>query len=273
MQIHYQEIPPGPRLKDYVKCYYVYESLSAEAVEDVAFASGCIEVMFNLGSGCWQTRFDGNFHDTPGMEVWGQVIEPLAFRTVGHNIMLGIRFLPHAASLFLRDDVSQLNGMVTDLDAIVCAMVRGLHARLLDTPLLSQRIALLEEFLLSRLKISDTHKRNIGIVQRVMRELTKSDYFDNISNVASQHGISARHLQKLFVTYTGLAPKLYSKIHRFQNSLLLVAAGDVSLTSVAYECGYFDQSHFIREFRFFAGVTPSSYMPQNSSAVLASPNK
>jgi AraC-like DNA-binding protein len=68
----------------------------------------------------------------------------------------------------------------------------------------------------------------------------------------------------LFLRYTGLTPKLYTKINRFQNSLQLVGRKDATLTSIAYDCGYFDQSHFIREFKSFTGITPSVYSPQNS---------
>jgi len=73
----------------------------------------------------------------------------------------------------------------------------------------------------------------------------------------------------LFVQYTGLTPKLYSQINRFQNSLQLVREGNSSLTSIAYECGYADQSHFIREFKSFTGLTPSGYDIDNFPVALA----
>jgi len=106
-----------------------------------------------------------------------------------------------------------------------------------------------------------------------MNELTRDDFFDNIENVAARYGITSRYLQKIFLQYTGLTPKLYAKINRFQKSLVLVGRGDLSLTSIAYQSGYFDQSHFIREFRSFTGITPSGFDGENSSAILASPNK
>jgi AraC-like DNA-binding protein len=90
--------------------------------------------------------------------------------------------------------------------------------------------------------------------------------------VAARYGITSRYLQKLFVQYTGLTPKLYSKIHRFQNSLQLVIRNESPLTAIAYDCGYFDQSHFIREFKSFTGITPSGYMPDQSSVTLAASN-
>ena len=113
----------------------------------------------------------------------------------------------------------------------------------------------------------------ITLINNVIHELKREDFFDNIENVASRYGITSRYLQKVFVQNTGLTPKLYGKINRFQNSLQLVAKRNTSLTDIAYQCGYYDQSHFIREFKSFTGFKPSAYNPENSSAILASPNK
>ena len=107
----------------------------------------------------------------------------------------------------------------------------------------------------------------------MINELKRDDFFDKIENVAARYGITSRYLQKIFLQHTGLTPKLYSKIARFQNSLQLIAKKNTSLTDIAYECGYFDQSHFIREFKSFTGFAPSVYDPENSSAILASPGK
>ena len=148
-----------------------------------------------------------------------------------------------------------------------------MHSRLLDTKSLIDRIHLIEKFLLDKLTHSEKKIKRIDLIKDVMSELTKDDFFDNINNVAARYGITSRYLQKLFAQHTGLTPKLYSKINRFQNSLVLVAQKNTPLTSIAYECGYFDQSHFIREFKSFTGQTPSSFTAEDSSAVLASPNK
>ena len=107
------------------------------------------------------------------------------------------------------------------------------------------------------------------VLGNVMNEIGQEDFFDNIENVASRYGITSRYLQKIFLQYTGLTPKLYSKISRFQNSLRLVTKKSESLTSIAYCCGYADQSHFIREFKSFTGLTPSGYALENSPVTWA----
>ena len=275
--MYYQEIIPDSRLKQYVKCYYSYESDSAVAFEDTVFPSGCMEIIFNLGNGQWQTAAAAKAHTaaktaaaaniptvaqtayqpTPPVELWGQITQPLSIRSVGKNIMLGIRFLPHGAACFLNEKADGFNNQVVDYRDVAGTQVTTLHEQLLEAKTQPDRIALIETFLLNALAGTKKRSDKIAIVNHVMRDLNRQDFFENIASIASRYGISSRYLQKLFLQYTGLTPKLYSKIHRFQHSLRLVTKKEAPLTSIAYDCGYFDQSHFIREFKSFTGLTPS----------------
>jgi AraC-like DNA-binding protein len=265
--MHYQEIIPDSRLKQYVKCYYYYESSSAVAFEDTVFPSGSMEIIFNLGSGHWQTAVGNDFQNTPPVELWGQITQPLAIRSIGSNTMMGIRFLPHGAALFLDGNAKadDFNNQVIDYRDVAGRQAAALHQRLLETNKERERIALIETFLLTTLEDrSKKRSQNLNIVNDVMHELRRQEPEENINTIASRYGISSRYLQKLFLQYTGLTPKLYSKIHRFQHSLRLVTKNESPLTSIAYDCGYFDQSHFIREFKSFTGRTPSGYALETS---------
>lgn len=269
----YQEIRPGNALKQYVKCYYTYESDANVIFEDTVFPSGCVEIIFNLGTGKWQTATGNNAYiDNPSIELWGQVIRPLPIRSIGKNTMLGIRFYPHAAAYFLNDKVGLFNDQVIDFNDLHGTAAGILYSQLLETASWNKRIELIEKFLLHKLSLSQNRFSKLGMVSNVMTEMCKADFFDNIANVASRYGITSRYLQKLFFQYTGLTPKLYSQIHRFQNSLRLITQNNSSLTSIAYDCGYFDQSHFIREFKSFTGFTPSGYSSASSPITVAFTN-
>lgn len=261
----YSEIIPGNLLKPYVKCFYIYESDSAVTFDDTVFPSGCMEIIFNLGSGKWQTATDDTYITTPSVELWGQVLKPLPVRSIGKNTMLGIRFYPHAAAGFLGGQVGQFNNQVVDFKNVFGNTVHELHSQLLHETDWNKRIALLEEFLSKQLK----KLSKMEVMGHIMSEIRKEDFFENITGIASRYGITSRYLQKLFLQYTGLTPKLYTKINRFQNSLKLVSKKDRSFTAIAYDCGYFDQSHFIREFKYFTGHTPSGYSQDSSPLTLA----
>lgn len=259
----YKEIIPGEGLRPYIKCYFTFESETKFELTDTVFPGGFMEIMFNLGEGVWKSAVGNEFHTTPPIELWGQITRPLAIKANGKNLMLGIRFFPHSAAYFLNEGVWEFNNQISDLRDLLGAPVKTLHSRLMDTQELHQRINLIESFLMDRLSIAKTKPHKIGLVGQVVREMVHKNHSDNIETVASRYGITSRYLQKLFLQYTGVTPKLYGKINRFQHSLRLISQNEASLTSIAYDCGYFDQSHFIREFKSFTGITPSAFLPES----------
>ena len=258
--MNYREITPEDRLKPFIKCFYIFQSESDAEFEDVVFPSGFTEIIFNLGEGTWASPDGNNYKITPQIELWGQVTKPMQIKSKGKHLMLGARFFPHAAGYFLREDIGQFNNIVSDLSDVLGASIKTLHSRLLETNDLIRRIELVEKFLLKRL--STDRKLNIRIeeIGLLLHNINKNYTESSISIIASQHGISTRYLHKLIYQYTGLSPKVYNKINRFQHSLKLITKNAASLTSIAYDCGYFDQSHFIRDFKSFTGVTPSGYL-------------
>lgn len=266
----YHEIKPGKPLQPYVKCYYVYESDSSVAFEDTVFPSGCTELIFNLGGGNWHTFNGETFVTNPAIELWGQLVRPLPIRSTGQNTMLGIRLLPHAAAAILNDNVSLFNNQVSSYGDIYGKNVSILHNQLLEARSWSKRVAIVEAFLLQQLSLATKRLPKLAVINDLMYELRHQDIPLTMETMAGRYGITARYMQQLFLQHTGLTPKLYSQIHRFQKSLQLVTAGDLSLTSIAYECGYADQSHFIKEFKTFTGSTPSGYSPANSPVTMAS---
>jgi AraC-like DNA-binding protein len=259
--LKFTEIIPGEKLRPYIKCYFVFESETN--IDDIVFPGGYMEMIFNLGEAIWRSATDHAFHKTPPVEFWGQITRPMKVRSSGKNSMLGIRFHPHTAAYFIKEDINELNDQVADLKDLLGKEVKTLHAKLMDISSLNERIVLIENFLLGRLAITGRIFNKIPLVGQVLKEMEQSDDTDNMRDIASRYEITPRYLQKLFIQCTGITPKFYSQINRFQRSLKLIKQRDESLTSIAYECGYFDQSHFIREFKSFTGITPSAYLTES----------
>ncbi|QIP16515.1 helix-turn-helix transcriptional regulator [Spirosoma aureum] len=268
----YQEFTPTGRLSAYVQCIYLFESDQLTGVDDIVFPGGSMEVIFNLGSGVWKTASQGLYRPTPVIELWGQLTKPLPIRSEGKNQMLGVRFYTHAITSFFREEIWELNDQVCNAIDFFGKSIYHLHERLLDTPLLTHRIDLVEQYLLSRLRQSKGPGIKTNLVGQIIRELQSDVLCEDIQSIASRYALSPRYLQTLFLRYTGVTPKVYHKLNRFQRSLKLVTRHEVSLTSIAYECGYFDQSHFIREFRSFTGLTPSDFLAESFPVSVALSN-
>jgi len=241
--MRYKEFSPNSFLKNYVQCYFVCETDTAVFTEDKVFASGSIEIMFNLGADGPQQIKNGDLIKQPDIQLWGQTIHPFTFASFGKHSMLGIRFFAHTAACFFNEPIEQFNDQVIDYKDIAGRDAVLLHSKLVEAKSLDQRIQLVEAFLLQKLSLSANKFSRLGLVNSIMNDLTRDDFFENINSAASRYGISSRYLQKVFLNYAGITPNLFSKIARFQKSLHLVANKDLSLTTIAYQCGYFDQSH------------------------------
>lgn len=266
MAMEFHRFTPSVILRPYVKQYFFFQSKLEKAFEDVVFPSGGMEVIFNLGDDTWETFGGSKFSKTPPVELWGQVTQPLAIRLAGRQVLLGVQFFTHSAAFFFDEGLNEFNDRVHDLEQVMGHSARTLHAQLLEARETTARIGLLEHFLLNKL----FQRRNkAAAIGRVGHLLTSIEHAEDtptapaersLGLVAAHHGITPRYLHKLVQQHTGLSPRAFKKIRRFQSSLRLLAGPKLPLTAVAHASGYFDQSHFIRDFKSFTGLTPSAYL-------------
>jgi transcriptional regulator GlxA family with amidase domain len=120
-----------------------------------------------------------------------------------------------------------------------------------------QRAQILSACLVNRLhKVKDDNT--------AMQALVKSMIHHNgpvsVNNLASQCCLSVRQFERRFKEYAGFSPKLFSRIIRFQSVFNELSGKQSSLSEVAYACGYYDQSHFIQDFREFSGYNPREFL-------------
>ncbi len=248
-------------LQPYVRCFYIFQSGSAIEFGDTVFPSAELEMIFNLGEGIWESFSSQNeFRRNPLIELWGQVTKPMPIKSTGPHTMLGIRFKTPAAAYFLKDDMGVFNNQVADLGDIIGQPVKTLHQQLLETMNPDKQIALVEKFLLERLALNKKKIYRIDKVASIVTSIKTNAAEESVKMIASKHNMTVRNLQKIFYIHTGLSPVSFNKIQRFQQSLKLIAKKNQPLTAIAYNCGYFDQAHFIRDFKSFTGVTPTAYI-------------
>jgi AraC-like DNA-binding protein len=98
----------------------------------------------------------------------------------------------------------------------------------------------------------------LGAFQRLLQPTS-------IAEVTAQIGLSPKRFIERFKAAVGVSPKRYCRILRFQSALAEASRGEhLDWTRIAMDCGYFDQAHFIHDFRAFAGITPGGYRAQRT---------
>jgi AraC-like DNA-binding protein len=162
---------------------------------------------------------------------------------------------PLAAGRLLGVPMRELANEVVDLDALLGRAAGELAERLWEASGWESRFALLDAALAARLAAAPPPP---GGVAHAWRRLTASAGAVPIAALAAQLGYSRRHLAARFHEHVGLGPKRLARILRFERVAAGLRAGR-ELAELAYACGYADQPHLNRDFRAFAGVTPTAY--------------
>ncbi len=117
---------------------------------------------------------------------------------------------------------------------------------------------MLEVELLARLAERRTRHPAVGYA---LSEFRRGPHASRVSRVSGAIGLSQRRFIQVFRQEVGLTPKLFCRVRRFQRVLSRIYRHeDIEWADVAVGCGYFDQAHFIHDFRAFSGINPTAYL-------------
>ncbi|MDL0434086.1 helix-turn-helix domain-containing protein [Marinobacter sp. TBZ242] len=257
-----RQFAPGLALRDHVQCFWHAKGIAvpgAEAVE-LLHPDGGMGLLFNFGGAlsrdgkavagaCWV--------DGPKLRT--------ARLSVGEELdLLGVRFLPGSGALFIGEALSALTGgELVPGDALRHLALETLHERLCQAPDLVGRIVLLEHFLLERLRHAEVAPPVLSASLKWLRRRTlHGPGAGSIGALVDALPIGQRRLERLFQQHVGLSPKRYARLLRIARSRELIKRGGaaVSLTDTAHAAGYFDQAHFIHDFKAVIGLTPGGYL-------------
>lgn len=173
--------------------------------------------------------------------------------------MIVVVFQPYALKAFLNLPISLLHNQEVSGYDLENKHLKQLAAQILDCENTSLCISLIEQWLLSQIADTLTSKTtyNIQRIAFVIKQLFVMPA-TSVTELASIACLGKKQFERLFNELIGANPKEYARIVRFQKSLKLLQHDfeNINLAQLAYQCGYADQSHFIREFKQFSGYTP-----------------
>lgn len=252
----YQTYSPSTELVDFVKCYWTLTAPASEERQRIV-PDGCMEMIFHCGDLYRQFLPDGSSVIQPSAFVFGQITQPLEIAPMGNTNIFAVRFHPNGFLPFASISIKEMENKTTDLQILFGDTGLELGVKILNATNTTERIALIESLLLQQLQSQETTDRVAAISVQALLALNGQLSVDEL---ADQVQINRRQLERKFAIVIGMSPKQLAKIIRLQATLKMMEERRFdSLTELAYENGYFDQAHFIKDFKEFTGVTPSEF--------------
>jgi len=176
----------------------------------------------------------------------------------GHQRGLEVKLSPLAVRPLLGVSPPELAGRVVELDALLGRSADELCERLATAAGWDERFAVLDGVLGARLAAQHHAPRD---VVHAWRRLAAAHGGVSIAGLAGELGWSRRYFGERFRQHVGLAPKPAARMLRFRRAMELLERDDgARLAEIAQDCGYYDQAHLNRDFRGFAGSSPSDHL-------------
>ncbi len=257
----YRTYIPRPPLSDFVELLWSYEGDDPPHAKERVLPTGTVELIVNLSEDT-ERVYDGQdparFQSFRGALVCGAHSGYFVIDTASQASIMGVHFKPGGAFPFLGLPACELRDTHVSLDTLWGAGADDLRDRLLEAETAEARFRVLERSLLAQAARPLARHPAVAFA---LKEFGDAAHARTVSEVTGRIGLSQRRFIRVFSEEVGLTPKLFCRVRRFQEALRLIGRGQhVEWAEVALACGYFDQAHFIHDFRAFSGLNPTAYL-------------
>jgi AraC-like DNA-binding protein len=200
--------------------------------------------------------------------VSGVRTQPITIPSGRDSRMLIVAFKKGKAHPFYNFPMTELADVVVDADLVFGKKLHDLREQLLNTSSTDQMFLLIEKFLLGQAGDALHANTPSQYVEYALANIMNQPTIPGFQQLSSQIGYSQKHFINLFKKQVGVSPKQYLKIMRFQKVIREIEKNKaVHWSSVAMESGFYDQAHFINDFKEFSGFTPNQYMHRKTEAL------
>ncbi|HZY36173.1 MAG TPA: helix-turn-helix domain-containing protein [Mucilaginibacter sp.] len=253
----YFTIPPPDSLKPFVRCFWVLEHDFGEGENSYVYrsiADSCVEMVFH---------YRGRFNE---LDYAGQArnwLSGIHFQTDRYTRfeanesfgIFGVYVYPFAVPWLFNVPSEKTSNELLDLDTFFGFAGRELEERIMSAPDNDARVQLLTRFLEKRLLRARFKDSTIAAA---IKHVIHTKQWCTVGDLAEKTNLSTRQFDRKFKEYAGFSPKTYLRLVRL-NHAIKGHKSNKSLTQIAYECGYYDQSHFIHDVKAFTGYHPGFY--------------
>ena len=263
----FTSLNPDPPLSQWVEVIWDCDGFSSSHRRELRLPTPGAELVFNLEDIPLRFAELGSPHAAQSPEaatldgatrfasLSGPHTRPFVLDTSRPLLALGVHLKPIALASLFRLNAAELRDRHVPFEQLPGVDHLNMWCRLREATTAARRIQIVADWLLARQRNSREPHRAVQPALQLLCRGTGS-----VRRIADAAGLSERRLNTVVSEQTGLGPKTYMRLCRFQKALNGIGGAAADWSRLAVDAGYCDQSHLIREFRDFSGLTPAAYV-------------
>jgi AraC-like DNA-binding protein len=258
MELNPKTFQPHFELTEFVKRYWTLDGKKENTpIKNTIVPDGTMKLIFHYGDTYKHHSQSGKITYLPKCFLIGQLTQPYVIEPVGATGSFVVQFKPNGFLPFTTIPIKEMEKTAIPLEKLFGENGKKLGEQILNANGTSERIQIIETFLLNEL----ANKKAIdSIVKSTVETIFNANGRFSVNEFSKRNNINRRQLARKFSSTIGLSPKQLAKTIRIQTTLKALLNEELtSLTNLAYENEYFDQAHFIKEFKEFTGLTPKEF--------------
>jgi len=264
--MYYQEFSPPSFLADYVQIIWIQEDIKTNDfnTKERILPDGIVELVFHYGDPYLTHNSIGNTQEQPRSFAISQIQDFIEIQSNGRTGMISVRFFPWGAYHFFKTPIRDFIDDTIETSNLWPHQYSEVQDRIESATNNLQRLNIIKDFLMNSLK---ENYQNCPAVDRVIQYIRQTKGSISIDALCETTGFNKKQLERKFLATVGTTPKQFSRGTRFLNLCHhLKEHKHQSLTELTYDCGYYDQAHFIKEFKQFSGFTPKEFFKRDNIA-------
>lgn len=256
--MNFTRIVPHPDLEKFIECYWMMYSHDVNPRIEKIIPDGFTEIIFNYRE-VYQSKLSGDWQTQSPNLLAGQLKSFFYLKNTGATGSVSVKLKPAALTQLFGLRMDQYLDKIVDLDTLAHEKLKELKAKVESIDDADKQNEQTVKEVLDNYFLTLTKDATENPLKKPLDLIFHSNGMATVSELATAAEISERQLERLFKRYIGLSPKYYARIIRFNYIFKLIKSDTSTWTEIVYQSGYYDQSHFIRNFKAFTGEDPSSY--------------
>jgi AraC-like DNA-binding protein len=255
MQLNPKIFEPNFELAEFIKRYWTLEGEKENTpLKNTIVPDGTMKLIFHYGDTYKHHSQSGEITILPKCFLIGQLTKPYVIEPIGVTGSFVVQFKPNGFLPFTTIPIKEMENTAIPLEKLFGENGKKLGEQILNANATLERIQIMETFLFGALADKKT------IVKSTVETILNANGQFSVNEFSTSNNINRRQLARKFSSAIGLSPKQLAKTIRIQTTLkTLLNKEHTSLTDLAYENEYFDQAHFIKDFKEFTGLTPKEF--------------